>query len=288
MNTELRIPEETLAEAEKADHTLALAREYRVTTVAEYETGAARLREIKGQEKALIAKRKELTDPLDEARRKIMDFFRAPLAHLEEAEAAIKRSLGKYDDEQRKIREQAEREAAEAARREQARLAEEAAKAELAARAKREAEEAKAREKREAEEAKARVLEEQGRLEAAEQRRMAAEEEERRRLEAAQEAEAARLREAEAKRLAAATMPSAPVVHVDRPKVTGLSSRENWSAEVTDKMALVKAIAAGEAPLDLVQINTSVLNRLAKALKSALNYPGVRAVCDRSYASRSA
>jgi hypothetical protein len=61
-------------------------------------------------------------------------------------------------------------------------------------------------------------------------------------------------------------------------KVQGVAMREEWSGEVTNLKALVDAIAAGSAPLSLVQINQPVLNGLAKSLKAELAYPGVRAV----------
>ena len=68
---------------------------------------------------------------------------------------------------------------------------------------------------------------------------------------------------------------AAPVV----PKIEGLSPRETWSAEVTDLLALVKAVAAGQAPLAYVQANLTALNGAARAIKQELNAtPGVRAV----------
>lgn len=68
-------------------------------------------------------------------------------------------------------------------------------------------------------------------------------------------------------------------------KGTGVSERENWSGEVTDKKALIKAVAAGKAPLNLLEVNTKVLNQLARSLKSELNYPGVRAVSKKKLAA---
>lgn len=54
--------------------------------------------------------------------------------------------------------------------------------------------------------------------------------------------------------------------------------RESWSAEVTSLLDLVKAIAAGKAPLNLVIPNTVALNGLARSLKGTMAYPGVKAV----------
>jgi hypothetical protein len=266
MNAPLKFDPEVLAEAEGAGQALEAAKIYRVTSIIEYEAAGEELKQIKGRMKRLEDMRTKLIAPVLATQRAINEFFAGPKALLEQAEKAIKGALGVFDAAQRELREKAEREAAEAARKEQERLRMEAAKQEQAA-----------REKREKEEAKARELEAQGKQAQADARR-----------EAAEAAEAARLQDAEAKRMAAEMMPTAPVVHMETPKVSGLSSRENWSALVTDKMALIKAVAAGEAPAELIDINTATLNRLAKALKNGLNYPGVKAVSDRSYASRSA
>lgn len=71
-----------------------------------------------------------------------------------------------------------------------------------------------------------------------------------------------------------------PAVYV--PKTTpagfGAATRRTWSAEVTDLMALVKAVAAGAVPIQALEANTVFLNGQARMLKSALAYPGVKAV----------
>lgn len=51
--------------------------------------------------------------------------------------------------------------------------------------------------------------------------------------------------------------------------------RENWTMRVTDLMALVKAVAAGEVDPEVLQANEPVLRKRAKALKAAMKYPGV-------------
>lgn len=51
--------------------------------------------------------------------------------------------------------------------------------------------------------------------------------------------------------------------------------RSNWTMRVTDLLALVKAVAAGEVDLEVLQANDGVLRKRAKALKSAMKYPGV-------------
>lgn len=77
-----------------------------------------------------------------------------------------------------------------------------------------------------------------------------------------------------------ATPVVAPAVYVPTtiPKGMGQFMKKTWSAEVTDLMALVKAVAAGQVPIQAIEANSVFLNQQARALKSALNYPGVLAI----------
>lgn len=69
------------------------------------------------------------------------------------------------------------------------------------------------------------------------------------------------------------------------PRVSGISMRHTWSAEVMDLAALLKAIVAGRAPIQCIQPNQAFLNQQARSLKNALNWPGVRAVPDSNIAA---
>lgn len=69
--------------------------------------------------------------------------------------------------------------------------------------------------------------------------------------------------------------PVAPVAP-PAPKVAGVSFREQWTAEVTDLSALVRAVADGKAPAGLVMANQSALDQLARALKDTMAVPGVK------------
>jgi hypothetical protein len=53
-----------------------------------------------------------------------------------------------------------------------------------------------------------------------------------------------------------------------------------WRAEVVDLVALVKAVATGAAPLEVLQPNQQFLDELAAREKDALTLPGVRPVQD--------
>lgn len=81
-------------------------------------------------------------------------------------------------------------------------------------------------------------------------------------------------------------VPSEVITVTDTPKLEGIVKRKVWSAEVTDAMAIIKAIAAGDAPIDCVTINQSFLNKLASTYKGAFEVPGVNFVETTSLASR--
>jgi hypothetical protein len=76
-----------------------------------------------------------------------------------------------------------------------------------------------------------------------------------------------------------------PIVPPTVEKISGVSTRKVWRAEVIDKLALIKAVAAGRVPEALLEVNMVVLNAQARALKSAMNYPGVKAVAEGTIAA---
>lgn len=265
MNAINVVTPEAVQAAEEARKALEAAKSYPAIKSAEdFDRAAAELRSIKEQKNRLESMRKALKAPVLETGRRIDEFFAEPIGFCDAGERAIKKQIGAYTDEQERVRREAERKAAEAAQRERDRLQAEAAKQQEAARI--------AREKAEAE---ALRLEEQGKAERAAAVR-----------DRADEKASAKESEAESLFMAAATMPTNPVVAMPAPKAKGISTSEIWSAQVTDKMALIKAIAAGQAPEDLVDINMPLANKLAKALKGGLCYPGLKAVRATSVAAR--
>lgn len=85
------------------------------------------------------------------------------------------------------------------------------------------------------------------------------------------------LAEAAQVRQEAATVP-APVLPI-RPTVTtpkGISTRSNWTCQVDDKMALVRAVAEGKVSLEALEPNMVYLRARAKADKDTFRCPGVR------------
>ena len=71
------------------------------------------------------------------------------------------------------------------------------------------------------------------------------------------------------------------VVPKSTPKVQGLSYREIWAAEVVNIRELCRAVADGRASTECISANMPTLNRMATALKSTMNVPGVRAYSRR-------
>jgi hypothetical protein len=125
----------------------------------------------------------------------------------------------------------------------------------------------------------------------AEERRLAEElrrQEEERKLQAATAAEAVGMDEISVQEILSApsTIP-APAAAPTFQRVAGMSSRENWCAEVVDFYALVKAVAKDKKLLPLLEANLPALNAQARSFKTALAIPGVRAVDKGSLVGRS-
>jgi hypothetical protein len=59
------------------------------------------------------------------------------------------------------------------------------------------------------------------------------------------------------------------------PASRGTSFKESWKMRVVNLPALVKAVAEGKAPENLILANETALNGLAKALKASAQVPGV-------------
>ena len=153
-----------------------------------------------------------------------MDWFRGPLAALEEAERYLKNALHDYRREQEIKRQREEAEARAAAEAERKRLLAEAEQAE------------------DHHEADALIEE-------------------------------------------AALVPD-PHIAPETPKVQGIHTMTTWGAEVTDKMALIKAVAAGKVPEAALDVNMKLLNQQAKSLREQLSWPGVRAVATETVVAR--
>ena len=214
----------------------------------------------------------------------------------EEAIRIVKGKIQSYEDEKARLaeierqrirkeeeeKERARRAQEEAERRERQRIEDEA-------RAKEEARLKAEREKFEAEKLEqARLLEEAGKKEQAERvlREAAAKaelqkliDENRRLKEETEKAEKERLAQ---EALEAPIYIHDPILEVE--KIDGLVIPKAWKAEVYDIRALCRGIADGKTPSDVISVNQSKINGLAKTWKEKTGdyHPGLKAYEDKS------
>jgi chromosome segregation ATPase len=223
------------AETNLAVAILSDAEKMEIATRPQYESAADMLKDVKAKAKDLNGRRKDITRPLDKAKKQIMDLFRAPLDKLGKAEKILKRSMNDYVQEQERIRREKEEKL-----------------------------------RREAEAERRRKGEQQRRWEEKEKKRR----EEADRLEAEGKAEEARKAKAAAEKAAGKAEEralevenvQAPVLaQEDTPK--GVSYRSKWTAEVVD---------LSQVPLQYLEPNMSMLNRMAQATKGKVSIPGVK------------
>lgn len=213
----------------RAEDMLAVAQSYKIDCIELREAASEDLKRVKGLAREIDDQRKEITGPLDLAKKRVMDLFRKPAEFLERAEITIKNACIAFDREQERIRREQQAEAARAADAERKRLSDEAAA----------------------------------------------------------QAKAGNAETAHAIEQAAQMVAPVPVV-IDRPRIAGEAMREVWRAEVTDLVALARAVADGLVAAENILPNGPVLNGQARALKGALAIPGVKAVAERVLASRAA
>lgn len=251
----------------KAQRMLANAEGYVIDSPTMYELAAEDLRAVKALAKQVEEKRTAITGPLNTAVKAVNNLFRAPATYLEKAEATLKGAMLTYDREQQRKADEARRAAEKAAREERERIEAAAREAERVAR-----EEAERIAAAAALAAKAGDAEKAAELQ---QQSIAAAE--------------AGANEARSLELSAELVTATPVpIATATPKVSGLSTRQNWKARLTDKMALIQFIATHPEHQHLLDINQSALNQLAKAQKDAMNLPGVEAYPDAVIAARAA
>ena len=78
-----------------------------ISNQSDYEAASTVLSEVKSRYKELDAQRKEITKPIDAAKKAVMDLFKTPLELLEKADSKIKGLMIGYTNEQeRKAREE--------------------------------------------------------------------------------------------------------------------------------------------------------------------------------------
>lgn len=118
----------------ESNNFLSRAKLVEIKSPAQYTHAVDTVKEINAKVKELEKKRRAITQPMDKAKKEVMDLFRTPLEALEEAKKIFNRALVVFNDEQEKKRKaaqaKADAEAAEKARKEKERLEARAEKAE--------------------------------------------------------------------------------------------------------------------------------------------------------------
>ncbi len=255
---ELREHAQAQAAPEQAQHWLQVAQSYQIDDDDMYAAAGDELRNIVTMAREIEAQRKAITAPMDEAKRRVMDFFRVPLDRLGQAESTLKASMAGYQ------RLQLQRAAAEQRR------------AQEAAAEQRRAQEAAAAEQRAAEAA---AQAERDRLQAEAEAQM---------QRAIDTGDAQAMAQAEQTMAAAAAVQAAPVepppevqapvaapVVPLAPRAAGVSVRTVWKARVVDKSAFIRA-AAGRPEIEaILDIDEGRLNQFAKATAGKANLAGV-------------
>lgn len=97
--------------AAEASQALAIAQAYVIDCPEMYEAAADELKDIKAKYNRIDAARKKITQPMDAAKKAVMDFFRAPLENLEKAERSLKGSMLAYQQAEATKAAKAQREA---------------------------------------------------------------------------------------------------------------------------------------------------------------------------------
>lgn len=244
--------------ATKAQSALTSASDFVIDSPTMFELASDDLKQVKSLQKEVEEKRTSITGPLNQAVKAVNDLFRAPKDYLDRAEATLKRSMVTWTTEQERIAAEARRVAEAAARAERERLAALEREQQEAAR--------KAQEE-------AQAAAEAGDTEAAAQAMAQAQ--------AAQE-------QAAMTAVTASVVSAAPLVEAPA-KVSGISGRMTFSADVTNLLELVKAVAEGKAPIEAIQADMKFLNAQARAFKNPGQlYPGVITMVERSISARAA
>lgn len=113
---------ETVALIGEAKALAANAETIHIETAEQYEVAAGELAKIKANFKSIDEQRKSLTKPLDDAKKKVMDYVRPFTDSLTAAEDLIKRGMIAFDERQEAARREAEAKAQEELRKQQEKL----------------------------------------------------------------------------------------------------------------------------------------------------------------------
>lgn len=118
---EVSVTNAALENISEANKLATVVRELKITNSQEYQSSGNFLKQIKTVSKIIDDGRKEITKPLDDAKKRVMDFFKDPLNELSEAERLLKGAILTYQREQQRITQQKQLEAEAKARAEEER-----------------------------------------------------------------------------------------------------------------------------------------------------------------------
>lgn len=254
-------PDTLPAEFAAVEPTLAAIRSgYReiatIRTPEQFTRAGELLKAVKGALKQIEDQRVAITKPINDSLRAVNAQAKTASEPFEAAEREIKGRMVEYSNAQERLRQEEQRKAEEAARRERARLATLQAETEAKARAEQE------RLRREAEAAAA-----AGR--AAEAAKLAA------KADKAEEKAAAKVEELQMRE----AMVVAPVIQREAPKVAGVATREVWKYRVADP-ALV--------PREYLMLDEQKIGKVVRALKGDTQIAGVEVYSERHLAAGAA
>lgn len=214
--------------------------------------------------KVLTDARMALTRPIDVAKKVIMDFFGGPIGVLEQAKGLLDGKVLAFDNEQERIRKEAQKKAEEAAQRERDRI-----QAEANERQRKADEEAAAKRKAADDAAAAGRTEEAAKLNAQADKVVE---------KAAQRVEVLQDRAASV---------VAPILQSTSTRASGSSFRDNWKWRLTDKAKIKEAFL-------MTVTNDTAIDAIVKSMKGnaeaihAVVGDGIEIYNDRGIASRRA
>lgn len=106
-----------IREVSEANAFIEATSDFKIATQDDYVNSSAKLKQVKDMKKAVEEKRKEMTAPLDNSKKKIMDFFRPVVERLDKITAKINSEMNSFrriqEEEARKKQEVLARETKE-------------------------------------------------------------------------------------------------------------------------------------------------------------------------------
>jgi len=113
------VDDSTLDQIVEANTLSTTVKSLKITNNQEYVNSGEFLKKIKTVSKIIEDRRKEITKPIDDLKKQVMDFFKEPKETLAEAEKMLKTSMIDFQKEQERIRHEQEQKAIALARAEE-------------------------------------------------------------------------------------------------------------------------------------------------------------------------